>query len=197
MIEMLTVIAIIGIILAVSLPAFNNLMKSGGVSSASRQISSTLSLARQYAITKRTNVRVVFPYSATFGAGTNFAPLYQSYAVLEYGTRTNYLSKWELLPAGTIFMNINALVGNPPAIDNLQTANLLFPSTNVTSFPVPLAYIEFTPTGVASQTGTFTITEGFVSAGQPTPTSKNAAVLANAVTVTVDNVVGRIRVNPS
>src|ERR1017187_9967383 len=82
LIEMLTVIVIIAIVLGIGVPAFLNLMKSGGLSGASREVANSLGLARQYAITHRTVTRVVFPYSLTTGAGTNLAPLYQSYAVL-------------------------------------------------------------------------------------------------------------------
>src|SRR6266571_2424443 len=84
LIEMLTVLVIIGIIIAIAVPAFTNLMKSGGLNAGAREVSNTLALARQYAITKRTNIRVVFPYDGTTGTiGTNLAPWYQSYAVVE------------------------------------------------------------------------------------------------------------------
>src|SRR2546425_637017 len=109
LIELLTVLVIIGVILAIAIPAATNLMKSSGLNAATRQVSNTLALARQYAITKRTNVRVLFPYSGTTGAGTTLAPVYQSYAVLEAGATTNYLSKWETLPLGTVFMDDNPI----------------------------------------------------------------------------------------
>ncbi len=201
LIEMLTVIVIVGIILAVGIPALTSLMKSGGMNSATRQVANALTLARQYAITKRTNVRVVFPYSGTTGGGTNLAPPYQSYTVVALnGTTPNYISKWEHLPLGTVFMNDAAILGIPPrpCLDNLQTANFPFP-TNTTAALGPgnsatLAFIEFRPTGAARNPGTFTITEGHMSGANVTPTSKNAGKLANVVTVSVDNVVGRIQV---
>src|SRR5437867_3757142 len=65
LIELLTVIVIVGIILAVGIPAFTNLMKSSGLTTATRQVANTMTLARQYAITKRTKVYVVFPYRDT------------------------------------------------------------------------------------------------------------------------------------
>ncbi len=65
LIEMLTVIVIIVIVLSIGVPAFTSLMKSGGLSGASREIANSLGLARQYAITHRTVTRVVFPYSGT------------------------------------------------------------------------------------------------------------------------------------
>ncbi len=199
LIEMLTVIVIVGIILAVGIPALTSLMKSGGMNAATRQVANSLTLARQYAITKRTNVRVVFPYSDTTGGGTNLAPLYQSYTVVAInGTTPNYISKWEHLPLGTVFMDINAGVGSPPCLDNLGTANFPFPTnTNAALGPgnsATLAFIEFRPTGAARNPGAFTITEGHVSGVKVTPTSKSGSTLANVVTVSVDNVVGRIQV---
>ena len=207
LIEMLVVIVIVGIMLALALPAVNNLMKSGGVSAASRHVSNTLNLARQYAITHRTKTRVVFPYSGTFGAsGTDLAPVYQSYAVYAVGaTPPAYVSKWEHLPLGTVFMNKNnpnlSVINPPPPLDNLGTATFPFPNTNSTSVLATLAYIEFTPTGAAnnSGSGSFTITEGIMNGAVLTPTSKTISngntVLANATYISVDNVIGRIQVS--
>jgi prepilin-type N-terminal cleavage/methylation domain-containing protein len=192
LIEMLTVIVIIVIIFSIGVPAFNNLMKSGGLNGASREVANTLGLARQYAITHRTTTCVVFPFSGTTGAGTNLAPLYQSYAVIDLGS-ANYISKWEHLPLGTVFMNVNASVGSPPSLANSGTLlSLPFPTSSAS--PTTLACIEFKPWGTATQSGSFTITEGYMNGGVPVPTSIRAGALANVVTVSVDNVVGRIKV---
>ena len=204
LLEMLTVIVIIGIILAIGIPAFTNLMKSGGLGAAARQVSNTLTLARQYAITQRANVRVVFPYSGTGGPGTNYAPIYQSYAVVAIsGTTTNYLSKWEHLPLGTVFMSDNptpSLSGTLPYnLDfDLNKAPFPFPYTN--SPNATLAYVEFRPWGAASpgasaNVNLFTITEGVMNGSKVTPTSRTGSnTLANAAVISVDNVVGRIQV---
>jgi len=206
LIEMLTVLVIVGIILAIGIPAFTNLMKSGGLGAAARQVSNTLTLARQYAITRRTNVRVVFPFSGTGGAGTNLAPLYQSYAVVAVnGTTTNYLSKWERLPLGTVFLNASTLTSS--SLDDLGAANLPYPYTN--SPPATLAFIEFRPWGAAtpnpltSGPNIITITEGNMNGAIPQPTSRNITnavvggitnALANAAFITVDSVIGKITV---
>ena len=198
---MLTVLAIIGIMLGIGIPAITNMMKSGGLSAATRQVSNALSQARQYAITQRVKTCVVFPYNGTTGtSSTNLAPWYQSYAVVAIGSTTNYLSRWEHLPVGTVFMDYNTVLGTPPCLDNnLGSAYLPFP-TNCNSVLVPgnagtLSYIAFTPTGAASNTCAFTITEGLVNnSGTVTPTSKTSTSLVNSVVVTVDNIIGRIRV---
>jgi len=209
---MLVVLAIIGILLGLGIPAVTTLMRSGGLGAASREVSNSLSLARQFAITQRTNVRVVFPYAATgitdTIGGTNLAPLYLSYSVAASNVNAGlgdiaagkvwiYKSKWELLPLGAVFMSSNPSPStvNAPALDNLGTASMPFPYTN--SAFATLAYIEFNPTGAASQSGTFTITEGVMNGGTVTPTSKNISgtTLANVVTVSVDNIVGHIKVS--
>src|ERR1043166_5455125 len=97
LIEMLTVIVIIGIVLAISIPAVTNLMKSGGLRAATREVSNTLGLARQLAITQRTYARVVFPYSAT---GSQPDMWYRTYTVMTNRDNTatagwTYASKWE------------------------------------------------------------------------------------------------------
>jgi len=206
LIEMLTVIVIIVIILSIGLPAFTNLMKSGGLSGAQREVANALGLARQYAITHRTKTRVLFPYSGTIvsAADTNstiLCPLYLSYAVLDMGP-TNYISKWEHLPAGTVFMDSNPLLGNPPAsrpcLDNLQTTSFIpFPYTNSVAYP--LAYIEFQPTGAATPSpsggpSSFTLTEGYMSGANVMPTSKTSTSIVNRAIISVDIVIGRIQV---
>src|SRR6266446_6683306 len=80
LIEMLTVIVIIGIVVAMTIPAVTNLMKSGGVTAASREVGNTLGLARQLAITQRTYARVVFPYSQSGNAQQDM--WYRTYAVM-------------------------------------------------------------------------------------------------------------------
>jgi len=217
LIEMLTVLVIIGILLAATLPAVTHLMKSSGLTVAAREVSDTLSLARQYAITHRTVTRVVFPCSLTTLAawsatGTNQAPSYQSYAVLEFGATTNYISKWEFLPVGTVFMSDGPqppLIGTlPPSLDaNMLSARLQFPTNTDSVLTVAnsgtLAYIEFGPTGAATALAnggscSFTITEGLVNGTNVTLTSINSntsgKTLANYATFTVDPLVGRIQV---
>jgi len=215
LIEMLTVLVIIGIVITIALPAFTNLMKSGGVNAAARQLSSTFSLARQYAITHRTTTRVVFTYDSTTGtAYTNMAPWYQSYAVLERSSLTNftYLTKWEFLPIGVVFMSATPTipVSIPSSLNTLPNELMAFPTNyNFLVFPLPppspvantatLAYVEFGPTGAATQpsvgANSLTLSEGLMNAGSVTPTSRTPTnTLANFATINVDSIIGRIQV---
>jgi prepilin-type N-terminal cleavage/methylation domain-containing protein len=204
--ELLSVLVILAIVLSIALPAVTNLVKANALSSAARGVCNALSLARQYAITHRTTTRVVFPYidpvtGSSPGPGTNQAPCYISYAAISidpYGQTTNYITRWEFLPTGVVFLHdtypLSTVIG---ALDNgswLQHGLIPFPYTNTSAFlpPQRLAYIEFGPTGAASNPGTLTIKEGFINnAGFPqlTPASP-----PNWRRFVVDNIVGHIQV---
>jgi prepilin-type N-terminal cleavage/methylation domain-containing protein len=215
LIEMLTVIVIVGIMLALTIPAVTSLMKSSGVSVATRQVSNTLGLARQLAITQRVYARVVFPYDTVTPLGTE-SMLYRAYAVMINRDNSaaaianwKYVSKWEYLPVGVVFLNRAPLPAPPPAtgaLDDTSSLNrglgLPFPETTVAP-ATTLAYIEFTPSGTATAVGlgtltpsVLTITEGFANSGSPpTLTSKTSlGALANVGTLTVNSLVGRIQV---
>src|ERR1041384_6014921 len=60
LLEMLTVVVIIGLILAVAVPAIKGMKKSNVIAAADRQLLDDLALARQRAILGRTTVHVVF-----------------------------------------------------------------------------------------------------------------------------------------
>ncbi len=71
LVELLTVIAIVGILAALSVPALKNLGKSNGTVSASRQLLDDVARARQLAISQHTTVYMVF-------CPTNFWLVYPS-----------------------------------------------------------------------------------------------------------------------
>lgn len=60
LIELLAVMAIMGLLLGISVMAFKDMGRGAGMRGASIQFKSNLSLARQQAITKRTPIRVIF-----------------------------------------------------------------------------------------------------------------------------------------
>jgi prepilin-type N-terminal cleavage/methylation domain-containing protein len=190
LIEMLVVIVVIAIVVGLTIPAVTNLLKAGGLSAAAREVTNTLNLARQYAITHRVNTCVVFPYSGTTPVSSQ-APNYLSYAVITNNPVVGvnpmpwgYVGKWESLPLGVVFLNGTAL----GALDGLPRMHAPFPNTaSLPPYPL-LAYIEFTPTGAASQTGTLTYQEGFMNAA-----GNQQLTSANAATNVVDSVIGRIQ----
>src|ERR1700733_3301654 len=131
LIELLVVLVIAGILIGLAIPAVTNLMSSGGVSAASREVANTLGLARQVAITQRTYARVVFPYDTT---AIRPDMQYRTYAVMT--NRNNavaggwtYLTKWEYLPLGAVFLQQNLpppllpLSAGGGALDDLNSLN--------------------------------------------------------------------------
>ncbi len=107
LVELLAVIAIMAILIVVAMPAFNTL-KQRGLKNAVPGLTSTLRLARQYAVTHRRNVWVVFPAQdgITTYQGSQVKFALRSYAVMEGDTltgSTNYISEWKFLPDGAYF----------------------------------------------------------------------------------------------
>lgn len=215
LIEMLAVLAIIGIILAAGLPAVMSLMKSGGVSAATREVSNTISLARQYAITRRADTRVVFAYYDSQNQGGT-APAsnlwYIGYSVVTTNPANTvwpwqYLDKWQYLPVGTVFLSkfpggtgtwgygydLDAQSTNlPHDVIPFVTGNA---STGVNSTTgVSVAYIEFTPTGAATTYGQFTIVEGFREPAASPSYSVPYRTGTNFCDIAVDSLIGRIKV---
>jgi prepilin-type N-terminal cleavage/methylation domain-containing protein len=187
LVELLVVMTIMGIMVGIGIPAVTNLMKSGGLNAATRQVSNTLDQARQYAITQRVRTRVVFPFDGTITIWTNQAPAYLSYCVMTNNPSTGiwgYLSKWEFLPVGVVFLRS----GGIGSLNGLSMLPASVPFPNAILGPDQLKYIEFTPTGAALRNDTLVIQEGYMNGSLPNPTG------VNATTATVDNVVGRIRV---
>jgi prepilin-type N-terminal cleavage/methylation domain-containing protein len=128
LLELLIVLAIIGLLAAVALPAMKGMQKSNVMTSASRQLVDDIALARQLAIKERTTVHILFvptnimdimidvadsspPGQRNRRMWTNLmAGVYTTYAI--YAERTvgdqpgqphvRYLSKWKSLPEGVI-----------------------------------------------------------------------------------------------
>ena len=217
LVEMISVLVIVAIILSIAIPAVTNLVKASALSSAAREVSNTLSLARQYAITHRTYTRVVFLYDYynNSSTGTRADMWYHTYAVMTNRDTTNpsgwlYVTKWEYLPTGAVFLDLTGTGGVPGggSLNDVNSPTHVSPTPSLRieylplPFPAPnnnatLAYIEFGPTGAAtaSQAGTLTIQEGFITAAnhpQPTPSTP-----VNTRTFVVDNLVGRVQLlNP-
>ncbi len=75
LIEMLTVVVIVGIILAIGIPLMNNMSRATALQGAAREVSNALQLARQFAITHRTKTEVhidTTTYNAIFVATNNY-----------------------------------------------------------------------------------------------------------------------------
>ncbi len=147
-------VAIIGVMLALIMPAFRGLGRGMGMKSAVADIRATLSLARQHAITKRKMVWVVFASSNTISTAPNEAwRAYRSYAVW---ASTNYIKEWTTLPPGVIVTpDTSAFPASVGHGDNVLVAGM------VTNIPFPTAtdtrhdvrYLQFTPEGACNSNG--------------------------------------------
>jgi prepilin-type N-terminal cleavage/methylation domain-containing protein len=123
LVELLVVITMMAIVMGMGFVMFSGVFKSSALSTGGRQVSTTLSLARQYAITQRQNCRVSFDLDNR---------VYAALATTNYGTTWFELGRREVLPTGVAFTNI-APSGRFFYLDNIAVR------TN--------CWIEFTPTG--------------------------------------------------
>lgn len=97
--ELLVVIAVIGMVLVIGLPSFNEILRGRRVGIAAGQLSNDLRLARQMAITTRQPVHIIFPDVVVHNSN---APAYRSYAV--YARDDGYAGSWRIMPAGVLFI---------------------------------------------------------------------------------------------
>jgi len=183
LLELLTVIAIMGILAAIALPAIRG-FKPNAKAAGTRQLLDAVSRARQLAISQRTTVYMAFLYTNFYTglSGTNLdrvQPLLDKqlvgYAFLtlrsvgdQPGVSTpRYLSSWRTLPAGAYIpeekfwagltlTNVGGL-GNTRFIPPFSVTNdIPFPSeNNPVTVPVKLPYIAFDGMGqlVSGQVG--------------------------------------------
>jgi prepilin-type N-terminal cleavage/methylation domain-containing protein len=176
LVEMLAVLAIIALLVVAALPSLTGLAKSSSLQAGTRGVMNTLGLARQYAINQRTATRLIFPCQAT-GAVPEMQ--YRSYALVLSNRATGaweYLSKWEELPTGVVFLGGNTPGGLDYLAAQLPLVLVTMPTTNDPSRPV--ACLEFTARGTAARSKTLpqfiTLGEGFMSAtNTPRLTSTN------------------------
>lgn len=103
LVELLVVIALMGAMLIVAIPAFKGMGEGSAMRSAVASVRSTLSLARQYAITNNTTTRFMVPGPAggAFAQDTTDKCL-RAYAVYDMKNK-KYLTEWEELPQGIVF----------------------------------------------------------------------------------------------
>jgi len=113
LVELLAVVGIMGLLAAVAVPALKGLTGSGGRKQALSQVMGALEIARNTAISTRTNAAVIFPDS-TFASGDAYK--YRSMAVVSWNaTNSNapatMVGSWIVLPQGiALFPNsISAL----------------------------------------------------------------------------------------
>lgn len=135
LIELLAVVTIMAIILVAAIPIFQSMGKRD-LGATAAQLRTTLRLARQYAVTQRQDVFVVFPDNSADCSTNDVDKLLRAYAVMMTNSVSGgyeYITDWKYLPQGIYFDDSP----NP-------TASLWKP-THVTPSPFPFPTSGGTP----------------------------------------------------
>ncbi len=105
LVELMVVIGLIGLLTMLAVPAFQSSNRGARLRTAVFQFNTTVSLARQTAITTRQRVLVVVPDDDPVLFGGNYneyvRKAFRAYAI--YGREDGYLSEWRELPQGVVF----------------------------------------------------------------------------------------------
>jgi len=153
LLELLVVIAIIGILAAISMPVFKNLRATDAMAASTRQLLDDVARARQYAISQRTTVYMIF-CPTNFWTNPDFLNLppaertkgdkligkqFNAYAFVTLRSvgeqpgqiSPRYLSPWHVLPDGAVIplfkfspRNFITTIQDPPLP---AVANRVFP----------------------------------------------------------------------
>ena len=148
LIELLAVVAIMTIIIVAAVPMFQSMGKRD-LGSAATQLRATLRLARQYAVTRRQNIYVVFPDNSSDCAASDIDKLLRSYAVI---AQTNaappgyeYITDWKYLPQGNYLDDSQSNSGSVFKLTYVTPFGFPFPTTSGSARNMP--HICFRPNG--------------------------------------------------
>ncbi len=161
LIELMVVLGIIGLITLFAIPAFQGAGRMPAMRSSINELRSTISLARQHAITHRTVTHVVFPVNNTVVPDVA-DEAYRSFNVYHEMTDEDsedvigeFLFEWRYLPQGIVFDD-----------ENLPTKNVFLIGAQ-DALPGTRS-ISFLPTGVMDNAQTEIIfTEGYLDGTSP------------------------------
>ncbi len=155
LVELLVVMGIMALLVLVAMPMFSGLTRSSGMSGATMQLRTTLSLARQWAITHRAVTYVVFPTDPNIesdkGTGVT-SRIQRSYNV--YTAQDGFIRDWIYLPDGIFFDKRPTTSG-----DNVLNWTPSSPYSPVTiAYPLsdstnPVPCLSFRPDGSTTGVG--------------------------------------------
>ncbi len=162
LIELLTVIGLMALIMAISIPSFVGIARSSKMRGARDNLRATLTLSRQWSITHRQKTFVVFPNNINDNNANDKG--FRAYRA--YTDASGYIGEWRYLPEGIVFIN---------TVDTNHAGNVfdltLIPAAKKRSFPslagTDTPYISYTPDGSMGDIGSsyrnIYITEGMIS----------------------------------
>jgi len=192
LVELLAVLAIIGIIMIVGIPAMHNFSRSSALGAATRQFADSISLARTHALVNNVDVFVIVGNNITNAAfATNY--IYSSYgvavsAVTNYAltgvdplSQITYIDQIRFLPTGAVFMD---------SVVNVSSQRVTFPSsTGPTNM---LWYVKFTRDGQLEAPGVpkFFIVSGTVTGATPA-TLKPMITAAGTNEIAINPLIGK------
>jgi prepilin-type N-terminal cleavage/methylation domain-containing protein len=192
LIELLVVIGVMAILLGISGPAFVSMMRGQGKDIAARSISSMLKLSRDYAVTQREHVAILFPES---GSGlsdeykySHFRPCIVWDADSSSGTDWRWRSwidgsSWNKLPTGLVSQIVTT--AQAETVNDADCTDI--GATSTEDFD---RAIIFTPSGRTTRTSNieFKISQGIVSGGAIQSTDATNV----GITVTVNPYTARL-----
>ncbi len=184
LVELLVVLGIFALLTTIAIPVFLKRNPTAAAQGALLRLKSTLSLARQWAVTRRTTTYVVFPEDSSVFTG---APHLAAAAMRGYNimtTNEGWLSEWQFLPMGFVFSRTHG--GNEnllsTTITNDRVFSIPFPLTNST--PRAMRCISFSPNGRLNQNGGTTLqvvlTSGTIDANITNGTASAYMVYPNS-----------------
>jgi prepilin-type N-terminal cleavage/methylation domain-containing protein len=172
LIELLVVVAIMGVMMALIMPSFRGFGRGAAMKSAISQIRTTMSLARQNAVTKRQFTFVAFAGADTVADAPKEAwRAYRSYAV--WVTLNSdaanpsglYLKGWTALPPGVVITDSSLTWPGTGHGDNVLVSGMdrSIPFPTATGSLVRVKVLQYTTEGAVNTSGREVyLTEGTV-----------------------------------
>ena len=194
LVELLTVMVIMAILLAVTVPVIIKVTSGSSVEAASRMVGAQLRLARQEAIVRRKSVAVLFPTVDLSSTEKTGYAAFRS-CVLKAGSYEfdSWVPNtvWSYAPVGAVIAEADMDGGTgasaPPDLVDDDGASKVWVST-VPGFASDVRAVVFRPSGkLATPQRTVTVVEG--AAAGSTWTHKNDA---NWVNVDLNQYTGRV-----
>jgi prepilin-type N-terminal cleavage/methylation domain-containing protein len=144
LVELLVVIVIMGILMSIGLPVFNQMMYAQGVNGAARQTGGIIKMSQAYAIGNNRHVAVIFPGNEASVSSLDDKYKFKSYrpCIVRYDSSASTCTfvewvpgtQWRFLPQGTLILydstplsltsSAKATVKNGKAINSVDFSDI-------------------------------------------------------------------------